>query len=56
MNLVLMSHHHHSTSLEGVAELLERLLDRRTIGIRRLLQLAQPERAIGAEEDRLEGR
>src|SRR6202140_3984677 len=55
MDLVVVSHHPPPTPFERTAELVEGLLDRRTIGVSRLLQLPQLEGPVGAEQDRLEG-
>src|SRR5258708_25052804 len=51
MNLVVVSHHHHTASFERSAKLVERLLDRGAVGVPRLLQLAKLEGPVRAEED-----
>jgi hypothetical protein len=52
VELVLMAHQHHASTVEGFAQFAEGVLDRRAVTVGGLLQLAKRERAIGGEKDR----
>src|SRR5207245_4456254 len=54
MDLVVVAHEHHAAPLQRLAKLLESSFHAVAVAVGRLLQLADLQRAVGAEEDRLE--
>src|SRR6266566_740907 len=56
VKLVVMAHQHDAPSVEGLAQLAQRVLDRGAIAVSRMLQLTQGEGSVGAEENRLDRR
>src|SRR5260370_39873930 len=54
MKLVMVRHAHHGAAIQHFAQLVQRLLHRRSIAVGRLLQLAKGKSPIGAEENRFD--
>src|SRR2546427_4430111 len=54
MDLVVVAHEHHAATLERLAQLLEGAFDAVAVAVRRLLQLSNFQRTVGAEEDRFQ--
>src|SRR5437016_1994085 len=54
VDLIVMAHQHHATALEGLSKLLQGAFDAVPVCVRRLLQLANLQRPVRAEEDRLQ--
>src|SRR5713101_7678475 len=56
MKLIMVPHEHHAAAVQRFAQLVKRMLYRRSIAVGRLLQLAEGESTIGAEENRFDRR